>query len=302
MPNGVGHVAVDHSQTLCIVGRDSANLVPLSAVTIALVGKRSRDKVARRRKRVDAKRARRPKVIDDSASTLRPGDTGSGPWPRDSRRINESLDAAGATIGLMGNQYGPAFEGDAEYTWCLCYACGQPFQYWGAFGVQTSASELKGVSDEIGAGPCTHCGGAGKPMRWFTRTRDGVRSSVSSESAFELFDFVDSLREELEQGELSVEQASARLRDRGGPFTRLADWLDARQGTISAVGVLVGVLALIGPTVAKDDTPAPSDRQIEQIIVEVLKHYDRVNPPIPAERKSPAPRREPTANSTDSSP
>jgi hypothetical protein len=206
------------------------------------------------------------------------------PWPRGGDYFIECLDAAGATFAAMGNQYGPAFPGDDNYQWCLCYGCGEPFQYWGSFGIValdgTDAADLP--YDELAAGPCPHCGGAGVPLELY-----GTAGMIgSSPRAFAALEALEPIIHGLVDGSLGVDEAAQQLRARGGAFTRLADWIEARPATTAVVVGVLGIVAtLLGPAMQDQSDGGLDGPEIERIIDDVLKHHDHVAPREPTRER-----------------
>jgi hypothetical protein len=41
--------------------------------------------------------------------------------------LEQTLSESGAVVLMNDNQFGPAFRGDVEWSWVLCYGCGVPF-------------------------------------------------------------------------------------------------------------------------------------------------------------------------------
>jgi hypothetical protein len=86
-------------------------------------------------------------------------------WERGGEWIAHCLAQETCSVTFLGNRYGPAFAGDAESLWCECLGCTESFKYWGAFGIRTPDHRLGlEVWWQIGVGPCTWCGGVGRPL------------------------------------------------------------------------------------------------------------------------------------------
>jgi hypothetical protein len=94
---------------------------------------------------------------------------------------------------------------------------------------------------------------------------------------------LETLADQLRSGELDIPAAAALLRARKSkPFSRLADWLEARPVTATvAATVLVGVAGIVSTQVIAQEQspsqPGPSDQQIVQIVETVLDHYDQTH-------------------------
>lgn len=77
-------------------------------------------------------------------------------------------------------------------------------------------------------------------------------------------------------GRVSTAEAAARLRPRGGAFSRLADWLETHPVSTTAAGVLITAIAtLVGPQLAQPSEHGPSPKDVSRMVDTILDHYDR---------------------------
>lgn len=171
--------------------------------------------------------------------------------------------------------------------------CDEGHEYGMPTGMYLMAeSELDLASVAFRAGPCPICyfdhGRVvwGKPdLGLVEETTSGAAMVVADRGVMEksmpgFIAFVEVLIEELASGEVDVSAAATRLRARGGPFTRVADWLERRPATAAvAATVLTSIVSLIGPQLARPDSR--SDEEIIRIIDTILDDYDEVEPPLP---------------------
>lgn len=185
--------------------------------------------------------------------------------------------------------------------------CEEGHDYVMATGIYVMAgAEIDLASVDFRAGPCPTCYFDEFRVVW-GKPKLGLVEEATSGAAMVVADkgvmqksmpgfiaFAEILIDELTRGEVDVSAAASRLRARGGPFTRVADWLERRPASAAvAAAVLTSVVSLIGPQIGRAEPR--SDEEIARIIDTVLEHYDQqeATTPEPPKGETPCSRRKP---------
>lgn len=192
-------------------------------------------------------------------------------------------------IGNSLNMWWPSRKGQ-HAAWVLCDRCGLPFRIPTGFhlsslpgGESTVFSPLEDL--KWTGGPCTRCRtddgviATGTPILTIVSDPQGrMTIAGSDETAMRAWAFWQQVTEGLIDGSATVDDVAEKLRGRGGPLTRLADWLEARPVTTTAAGaIIVAIAGLVGPQLAATNSRGADDERMVEIIDTVLDHYDRVH-------------------------
>jgi hypothetical protein len=137
----------------------------------------------------------------------------------------------------------------------------------------------------IAAGPCPNCGGAGVPLTMHrVKTTDGRSAALNT---FTVLRDIEVLMGDLRGGKIDVDEAAFRLREKGGVFRKISDWIESRPVTTATVLAILTVLhqgLSSGEAQARDER---KDEQLGEIMETVLDHYDEVHNHPPTKSRQP---------------